>query len=247
MVAGYSVLSFHLPVQDRLTEMSLGAILTKVFVYSIGPYWFLQTMIVCGIVYYTCFRLLRGHIEPVSVLFVLSFSLIILAEHSPSLSVKAMPYYLLGAALRQSRVSFNAFFKKSPFAILPIIALLLHDEMRDWGSIATPAVAYSLISFLSWLNSHVCRRGLYQPLLFIGANTLPVYLFHPIFTMLAKYYQPLFEFDSTRTVHALATVILAVTGSMLIAHIMDRTQLSILFGSKRILNKLQSQTHWLHI
>ena len=61
----------------------------------------------------------------------------------------------MGATLRQAHVGFNDFFKKSPFALLPIVILLLHDEMRDWGSIAILTVVYCLISFLLWLGGHV--------------------------------------------------------------------------------------------
>ena len=70
MVIGYSVLSFYLPVQDRLVEMSVKAVFTKVFITSIGPYWFLQTMIICGILYYSCFYILREKIELISIIMV---------------------------------------------------------------------------------------------------------------------------------------------------------------------------------
>ena len=229
MVIGYSVMSFYLPVQDRLTEMSFDAIMDKVFITSIGPYWFLQTMIVCGIVYYACFHFLRSHFELTSILYVLCIALIFIADNSPVLSIKAASYYFLGVALRQTHVTFNGFFKKSPFAFLPIIILLLHKDMRDWGSIAILAVAYCLISFLSWLGGLVCEWSLCKYILFVGANTLPIYLFHPIFTMLAKFYLPLFAFDSTGIIHAITTVVIALLGSLLIALIMEKSRLSYLF------------------
>ena len=237
MVIGFSVLSFYLPVQDRLTEMSAKAILAKVFVTSIGPYWFLQTMIVCGTIYYTCFRFLRGRLEIISILLIFYFFLIIIAEHSQSLSVKAIPYYFLGASLRQAHVRFSSFFKASPYAILPIIALLFHGEMKDWGTIATLTVVYCLISFLGWLDGVVHTWWLYKHILFIGANTLPIYLFHPIFTMLAKFYLPLFAFDATGIVHAFATIVIATTGSILIARMMEKSRLAYLFGKQTMLRK----------
>lgn len=237
MVIGYSVLSFYLPVQDGLTEMSLKAIMTKVFITSIGPYWFLQTMIVCGIIYYACFHFLRSHLELISILYILCIALIIIADHSPVLSIKAIPYYFLGATLRLAHVGFNDFFKKSPFAILPIIILLLHDDMRDWGSIAILTVVYCLISFLSWLGDLVCTWSLYKHILFVGANTLPIYLFHPIFTMLAKFYLPFFAFDTTGIIHVIATIVIAVIGSLLIAYIMEKSRLSYLFYRRTMLRK----------
>ena len=49
MVTGFSVLSYFMPVRDGITELSLSQICEKIFVTSIGPYWFIQTMIICGI------------------------------------------------------------------------------------------------------------------------------------------------------------------------------------------------------
>ena len=45
MVTGFSVLSYFMPVRDGITELSLSQICEKIFVTSIGPYWFIQTMI----------------------------------------------------------------------------------------------------------------------------------------------------------------------------------------------------------
>jgi len=237
MVIGYSVLSFYLPVQDRLVEMSVKAVFTKVFITSIGPYWFLQTMIICGILYYSCFYILREKIELISIIKVFCSSLIILADSTQSLSIKAVPYYFFGTILRQTNIRFSSFFKKSPFALLPIIIILFYNEMRDWGSIAILSVVYCLISFLCWIESVVCTWALYKYILFIGANTLPLYLFHPIFTMLAKLYLPLFSFDATGTIHAIITVMLTIVGCLLIAHLMDRFRLSFIFGMKTMLKQ----------
>lgn len=56
MVTGFSVLSYFMPVRDGITELSLSQICEKIFVTSIGPYWFIQTMIICGILYYVSFK-----------------------------------------------------------------------------------------------------------------------------------------------------------------------------------------------
>ena len=61
MVTGYSVLSYFLPVRDGITILSLDQICEKIFVTSIGPYWFIQTMIICGSLYYLSFLIIcRG-------------------------------------------------------------------------------------------------------------------------------------------------------------------------------------------
>lgn len=51
MVVGFSVLSYFLPVRDKLTELSVNAISERLFVTSIGPYWFLYVMLGCGLLY----------------------------------------------------------------------------------------------------------------------------------------------------------------------------------------------------
>ena len=56
MVSGFSVLSYFMPVRDGITELSFSQICEKIFVTSIGPYWFIQTMIICGILYYISFK-----------------------------------------------------------------------------------------------------------------------------------------------------------------------------------------------
>jgi len=164
--------------------------------------------------------------------------LIIVADRTEALSVKASAYYFLGASLRQAGVLFDSFFKKSPWAILPIAIILSHDEMRDWESIGILTVAYCVISLLSWLEGLVCKWRVYHHILFIGANTLPICLFHPIFTMLAKFYLPLFAFDSSGILHAIATIVIATEGSILIAYLMDKMRLSYVFGRPSILRRV---------
>ena len=235
MVAGFSVLSRYMPVRDGLTKLSLKAVLGKIFITSIGPYWFLQTMIVCGICYYACFRPLNDRLGKVSWLAVFALTLILMALFAPVVSIKAVPYYFIGVVLRQTDVRFASFFRKSPYVILPMLAVLCRKELHDWGYISILMAVYCRISFLLWVNGFACRTKSYKRMLYVGANTLPIYLFHPVFTMAAKYYQPLFGFDRTGILHALATIAIAIVGSIIIARIMDLTRLSYVFCKPRIL------------
>ncbi len=235
MVTGFAVLSMYLPTADRIEELSVRAIAHKVFVTSIGPYWFLQTMIACSIIYYVCVRLLATRMGLTSVMLVFGVCLMTVAYSTQVLSPKIIPYYFFGAVLRQAGIDFTRFFRKSPLALLPLVVLLLHEDTRDYGSSAIPVVAFCTISFLGWMDGQVRRCVLYRHFLYVGANTLPIYLFHPIFTMLAKLYLPLFAFDRTGLLHAFITVVLATEGSLALAYAMDRTHLTRLFGRPAIL------------
>ena len=56
MVSGYAALSLFLPVRDGLTQPTWQAFAHVLFIKSIGPYWFLHLMVVCGVLYYASFR-----------------------------------------------------------------------------------------------------------------------------------------------------------------------------------------------
>ena len=249
MVTGFSVLSYFMPVRDGITELSLSQICEKIFVTSIGPYWFIQTMIICGILYYVSFKgaiwgtLRQGKttMSTTTSLFIFA-TLLLLLSKTPALSPSAATYYFIGAVLRQCHIGFNRIFRPSPVALLLWINLLGLEEWYDWGTLAIVFSCWCCISSLMWIHSlikrlqdNACVRKTEDALLYIGRNTLPIYLFHPIFTMAAKFYHPLFSWDRSEICFALVTIFIAIAGSIGIAKMMEKTRLAYLFGKGKIL------------
>ena len=310
MVTGFSVLSYFLPVRDGITELSLSQIAQKIFVTSIGPYWFIQTMIICGILYYGSFRACdmiskywgRGscsnskendsywknkendscrnseendsyrnstendfcsnskeiepccnseEIEPccninkgkteeetlslTTRLFLLAI-LMLLVSKTPALNITAAIYYFAGVVIRQCRIDFNKVFRPTPLAFILWPFILYREDLYDWGNMAVAFSCWCCISALMWLNQYYKSQMIGKStLLYIGKNTLPIYLFHPIFTMAAKFYHPLFAFDKSEILLAAFTIILAIAGSIAIAKVMEKTKLAYFFGKKEIL------------
>lgn len=310
MVTGFSVLSYFLPVRDGITELSLSQIAQKIFVTSIGPYWFIQTMIICGILYYGSFRacdmiskywgcgLCRNNkendsykknkenepcrnsmenepywknkendfcsnskeIEPccnskgndscsninkgkteeeklslTTRLFLLAI-LMLLVSKTPALNITAAIYYFAGVVIRQCRIDFNKFFRPTLLAFILWPFILYREDLYDWGNMAVAFSCWCCISALMWLNQYYKSQMIGKStLLYIGKNTLPIYLFHPIFTMAAKFYHPLFAFDKSEILLAAFTIILAIAGSIAIAKVMEKTRLAYFFGKKEIL------------
>ena len=291
MVTGFSVLSYFLPVRDGITELSLTQICEKIFVTSIGPYWFIQTMIICGILYYGSFRACnmiskyRGRcfcrnnkendfcsnskeIEPccnskennscknskgnepcsninkgkteetlslTTRLFLLAI-LMLLVSKTPALNITAAIYYFAGVVIRQCRIDFNKVFHPTPLAFILWPFILYREDLYNWGNIAVAFSCWCCISALMWLNQYYKSQMIGKStLLYIGKNTLPIYLFHPIFTMVAKFYHPLFAFDKSEILLAAFTIILAIAGSIAIAKVMEKTKLAYFFGKKEIL------------
>ena len=249
MVTGFSVLSYFMPVRDGITELSLSQICEKIFVTSIGPYWFIQTMIICGILYYVSFKgaiwgtLRQGKttMSTTTSLFIFA-TLLLLLSKTPALSPSAATYYFIGAVLRQCHIGFDRIFRPSPVALLLWINLLGLEEWYDWGTLAIVFSCWCCISSLMWIHSPIKRlqdnasvRKTEDTLLYIGRNTLPIYLFHPIFTMAAKFYHPLFSWDRSEICFALVTIFIAIAGSIGIAKIMEKTHLAYLFGKGKML------------
>lgn len=249
MVTGFSVLSYFMPVRDGITELSLSQICEKIFVTSIGPYWFIQTMIICGILYYVSFKgaiwgtLRQGKttMSTTTSLFIFA-TLLLLLSKTPALSPSAATYYFIGAVLRQCHIGFDRIFRPSPVALLLWINLLGMEEWYDWGTLAIVFSCWCCISSLMWIHSLIKRlqdnvsvRKTEDTLLYMGRNTLPIYLFHPIFTMAAKFYHPLFSWDRSEIIFALVTIFIAIAGSIGIAKMMEKTRLAYLFGKGKIL------------
>ena len=249
MVTGFSVLSYFMPVRDGITELSLSQICEKIFVTSIGPYWFIQTMIICGILYYVSFKgatwrkLRQGKttMSTTTSLFIFA-TLLLLLSKTPALSPSAATYYFIGVVLRQCHIGFDRIFRPSPVALLLWINLLGLEEWYDWGTLAIVFSCWCCISSLMWIHSLIirlqdkaCIRKTEDTLLYIGRNTLPIYLFHPIFTMAAKFYHPLFSWDRSEICFALVTIFIAIAGSIGIAKMMEKTHLAYLFGKGKML------------
>lgn len=249
MVTGFSVLSYFMPVRDGITELSLSQICEKIFVTSIGPYWFIQTMIICGILYYVSFKgaiwgtLRQGKttMSTTTSLFIFA-TLLLLLSKTPALSPSAATYYFIGAVLRQCHIGFDRIFRPSLVALLLWINLLGLEEWYDWGTLAIVFSCWCCISSLMWIHSLIKRlqdnvsvRKTEDTLLYMGRNTLPIYLFHPIFTMAAKFYHPLFNWDRSEICFALVTIFIAIAGSIGIAKMMEKTHLAYLFGKGKML------------
>lgn len=240
MVTGFSVLSYFMPVRDGITELSLHQICEKIFVTSIGPYWFIQTMIICGLLYYIAFKgrfrneqhRLETNNSTYTSLFIFAILLAIVSQH-PALSPSAAAYYFIGVVIRQCHIGWNKMFRPEPVAIVLWAFLLCQKDWYDWGTLAVALSCWCCISTFMWIHRFTTKID--STLLYIGRNTLPIYLFHPIFTMAAKFYHPLFAWDKTEVVFALFTVALAIVGSLAIAKIMEITKVAYIFGKGKIL------------
>ena len=80
------------------------------------------------------------------------------------------------------------------------------------------------------------KRGPLQAFLFLGHNSLMLYVFSPIFTVLCKRLVPFLQFDTTGLLFLVISLTICVAGSLAIAWAMDRTGIArFFFGRKAIM------------
>lgn len=233
MSMGFMTLSLFLPVRGGIAEMNMQTVTKVLLVTSIGPYWFFRVMIICGILYYLSFRIFCKF-GLVAKLSAFASFLIIFSNLTPSLGLTSAVYYFIGAALKYSVKDINRIIPHSFWSVVPFALLIGNDNFHDWGCIAVPVCCFCFFCFIARLSDFF--SGKFALLMkYIGKNTLPIYIFHPIFTMAAKFVLPFFSFDGTGLLHTAFTIIIGLLGSIGIAYIMDRVHLSYIFGKKRIL------------
>ncbi len=233
MVTGYMILSLHLPVRDGIEHFDLPTVCHTLFIRPIGPYWFLHAMTVCGVLYYAAFRSL-AQCSVATRLCAFATLLVCTSQFTPFLSLNNAAYYFTGVAIRWSVGDFSRISRGSLLAAVPFGFFLFSHGMHDWSTLWVFGAVFcffSLSTRLYELSGHALRRTAE----YIGRNTLPIYIFHPIFTMAAKFMLPIFAFDPTGLAHAAFTIALGIGGGLAIAFFLDKTRIAYIFGKAKML------------
>lgn len=233
MELSYLLVAQYVSVNNVPRVDSLQDVVLVLIVYPVGPYWYLHTMLICGILYYAVFHSLHSNR-----LYVLAFVLLVIAFFTPLLNIGVALAYFAGVIVRKSDIEFEQIFLSSPFAFFLIILTIAYSisvspDFASWHTIYPIVMSVSVISVLLWLHKYVCEWHFVN---FIGKNTLPIFMFHPIFTMLAKKLFATFVIsDSCVIIYAVITIVFSVIGSLLMAYFFDITRLSLFFCRNRIL------------
>lgn len=234
METAYVIMASVLPIREHIDVLTPMVLADKLLLNPIGPYWYLQTLIVCSVSYYAVFRLLRTN--DVSQFIVLGLLLYAFSRLflNGGFIVNAL-YFMAGAVMRRGSLPFVGVFRPSVLALLPLAVLAAHEGNLDKSASGGVLIVWLVVCFILFLYKYV-RGSVRRVALFIGRNTLPVFLFSPVFTAAAKLYQPLLVgIDPSGTVFMAVTVAVAVGGSVGIAWLMDRLNVSrLMFGRRRI-------------
>lgn len=236
LVSGFAVLSCFLPVRGGIGTLTAGAVARTVLVTSIGPYWFLRNMFFCSAIWYVIRRFAPQKIRMPGRLMIYAAALLLLTYAMPyEMTTASAFYYYIGVVARESFTRYDRIIVASGWSVWPLALIVCFPASWDWMLISVPVMAYLFLSFSAWLHDNLGQGKAISALLYLGMNTLPVYLLHPIFTMAAKYYAPLFAADTTELSFTAVTLAVSAAGSIALAWTMDRCRLSWILGRKQLL------------
>ena len=233
MVSGHAALSLFLPVRDGLTQPTWQAFAHVLFIKSIGPYWFLHLMVVCGVLYYASFRV-APKVSMAAKLPIFATLIILTAQFTPLLNIRFAAYYFVGVGIRHLVKDFSKVYTSSLWPIIPFLLLVGTPKFQDWATISILVSVFCFFCFAAKLHTYLDNKA-QAAAHYIGRNTFPIYIFHPIFTMLAKFTLPAFAFEPTGLLHAAVSVVMGIIDSIYLARALDYTRTSYLFGRSKLI------------
>ena len=255
MESGYTMMASLLPIREHIDRLTVGVLVDHIFLHPMGPYWYLHTLMICGICYYIAFKKPEGRFSsvlkqekpllPIKMLSLenqvllgrftlLALFLLLLSYGCGLLSIANAAYFLVGAIVRQAVGNFRLAFPARWWTLGLLLVWCIDPSHYDRASFAGACLVFLVIGSLLWIYQLGIPQSLRKLFLFIGRNTLPLLLFSPIFTILAKYYQALLlRAEPTGIFFMVVSVILSIAGSYGITWLMDISGISKLFFGKK--------------
>ena len=157
MESGYIVMAAALPIREHIDVLTLGVFIDRLFLHPIGPYWYLQTLITCGVSYMLIFYFVPMKTNSRIILLGIIFH--VFSNMLGVMSFACSLYFLAGVVLWQSGISFTDVFQQSPIAILAFILLAIHPQnllMEESGGVL---MVYLVIVGFLFVHSHAGKKA----------------------------------------------------------------------------------------
>lgn len=233
MASGYIYVASLLPINDHIDHLTPAVFLDRLLLHPLGPPWYLHALVICGALYYYIYNnVAQGRVTR---FLLIGIAYYILARAFGILSFSSALYFLAGAALRQSGTGFISFFLPSRFSVIIFALLACFSDSPTQASFSGVLIAYTAISSLLWLYTITPPKG-GRGVSFLGRNSLPLYVFSPVFTVLCKQLVPYLQFDPTGLIFLTVSLVICVAGSLAIAWAMDFTGVSRFFFGRKAIN-----------
>ena len=234
MESGYIYMASLLPINEHIYNLNPKVFLDHLFLHPLGPYWYLHALILCGGLYYYIYNNVERGLMTRFLLIGIAYY--VLAHVFGILSFSSSLYFLAGAVLRQSGKDLLLFFLPTRLSIIAFALLACFTKFPTQASLNGALIVYFAISTLLSLYEHLPER-VRQAFLFLGRNSLMLFVFSPIFTVLCKQFVPYLKFDPTGLLFLIVSLAFCVGGSLLIAWLIDFVGVSKYLFGRRALSK----------
>lgn len=233
MESGYVLMASFLPINDHVENLNASLFLRKLFIDPLGPYWFLHTLIICKVICYAV-STMAGRMSLLSRGIIIGILFWVLSR-AGLMTLSYSFYFLAGFLISQSRLGFDDVFKASLWSLPALVILLSRASYLHCHKLSGVLIVYMVISLCLFIFPYLqgkCKESC----LFIGRNSLAIYLFSPIFTICCKFLVPLLAFDPTRLIFLVLSLIICILGSFGIAKLLEISKLSrLMFGRDKII------------
>lgn len=162
MESGYVVMASILPIREHIQQLTFGLFLDKLFLHPLGPYWYLHTLMLCGIVTYVVAQFAGRH--RVLMLLGVLLCLWVLAFLGLVTWINAV-YFCVGVALRLYHRPFVDTFHPAWWSFIGIVlvATCVPNALQR-HTIGGMLIVYFVISFLLWLYPFCPKKWQKSPI-----------------------------------------------------------------------------------
>lgn len=156
MESGYVVMASILPIREHIQQLTFGLFLDKLFLHPLGPYWYLHTLMLCGIVTYVVAQFASRH--RLLMLIGVLLCLWVLALLGLVTWINAV-YFCVGVALRLYHRPFVDTFHPAWWSLIGIVLVVTCvPNALQRHTIGGMLIVYFVISFLLWLYPYLPKE-----------------------------------------------------------------------------------------
>ncbi len=188
-----------------------------------GPYWYIHTLILCTVVYYAVYQVIK--LKGMSALILTGMVLYALTLVIDGFSWNNVIYFLIGVYMLRCGKGFIEMITPSVWAILPLCLLFASRGNYQKGTLAGVAITILVISFLLFTFNH-CPERIKKFFFYLGKNSFAIIVFSPIFTAVTKMATPIFSFDPTAICFVIFALSFVVTCCLISAWLCDKIGIS---------------------
>lgn len=230
MESGYVVMASLLPINEHIDQLTFGVFMSKLLFHPLGPYWYLHSLILCGVTYYVVFR--YSQTKEITRFILMGLTLYLYSYLLGVLSFTSAIFFLMGVVLRQCNIDFMRFFQSSSLALLAFLLLTFHEQFLSPSTLGGILIIYLVVSCCLFTFKY-SLQFVRNSIVYFGRNSILLYVFSPIFTILCKQMIPYLAFDKTGILFLTASLIVCISGSLFIGYMMDVLRISPLFFRKQ--------------